>query len=240
MMRLLLPVFATVLLASSAFSLAATPSPDEEWSPDIDPAEFVEVIDNHYLPLVPGTTFHYEGEVEGEALTSTYEVTTETREVMGVTCVVVRDTVSVEGEVVEDTYDWFAQDKEGNVWYFGEVSQDIEDGEVVSTEGSWEAGVDGAMPGILVPGDPKVGDVFWQEYAVGIAEDKGEVIETGASLELPFGTFDDVLVIKEWNPLEPEVIEHKYYAPGVGMILSEAIQGEDERVELVGIDEPGS
>jgi hypothetical protein len=230
-----LPALTSLFLAFTFLAPSSTPSP---WQPEIEPSDFVSTIDNRYFLLVPGTVYHYEGTLEGESLSSTYEVTTETRVVMGVPCVVVRDTVSVDGEVVEDTYDWFAQDADGNVWYFGEASQDLENGEVVSTEGSWEAGIDGALPGIIMPAEPRVGDIYTQEVAPGIAEDMGEVIETGTTLELSLGTFDDVLVMKEWNPLDAEVIEHKSYAPGVGMILAEAIQGEDERLELVAIDEP--
>ena len=235
MFRWTLPALTSLFLALTFLSPTGTPS---SWQPEIDPADFVSTIDNQYFPLVPGTVFHYEGTLEGESLSSTYEVTTETRVVMGVTCVVVRDTVSVDGEVVEDTYDWFAQDTDGNVWYFGEASQDLEIGEVVSTEGSWEAGIDGALPGIIMPAEPRVGDTYTQEVAPGIAEDMGEVIEIGSTLELSLGSFDNVLVMKEWNPLDSDVIEHKSYAPGFGMVLAEAIQGEDERLELVAIDEP--
>ena len=235
MFRFALPSISAIVLALSLLTPAATPSSDSVWQPTIDPADFVATIDNQYFPLTPGTIYTYEGTSDGETQTSTFEVTTETREVMGVLCTVVRDTVSVDGEVAEDTYDWFAQDNEGNVWYFGEASSDYEDGVLTSTDGSWEAGIDGAYPGIVMPADPQVGAVYFQEFYVGVAEDKAEILEVGATLDLPYGSFEDVLVTKEWNPLSPEVIEHKYYAPGVGLIMEEAVQGEDERMELVSI-----
>ena len=130
-----------------------------------------------------------------------------------------RDTVTVDGEVVEDTRDWYAQDRDGNVWYFGEETAEYEDGKVVSTEGSWEAGVDGALPGIVMHAAPEVGDAYRQEFYEGEAEDLAEVVRDGESATVPAGTFDDVVVIKEWNPLEPESIEEKSFAQGVGMVL---------------------
>jgi hypothetical protein len=153
--------------------------------------------------------------------------------VFGVSAVVVRDTVSVDGEVVEDTYDWFAQDRDGNVWYLGEASQDFEDGQPTSTAGSWEAGVDGALPGIVMPAAPAVGDAYRQEYYAGEAEDMAEVIDTGATASVPSGEFDAVVVTEDWNPLEPEVIEHKYYAEGVGLVLEETVAGAEGRSELI-------
>jgi hypothetical protein len=141
--------------------------------------------------------------------------------------------VSVEGSVVEDTFDWFAQDADGNVWYMGEDTKEYEDGEVVSTEGSWEAGVDGALPGIIMEADPQVGDAYRQEYYPGQAEDLAEVVRTGQSETVPAGAYDDLVVIKEWNPLEPDAIEEKYYSQGVGTVLENKIRGGTERVELV-------
>ena len=157
---------------------------------------------------------------------------------MGISATVVRDTVEEDGEVVEDTYDWFAQDDEGNVWYLGEDSKEYEDGEVVSTEGSWEAGVDGALPGIVMLAEPAVGDAYRQEYLEGEAEDLGEVHELGARETVPAGTFGDLVVIREWNPLEPDVVEDKYHAPGIGVVLEVTVEGGDERVELVEFQAP--
>jgi len=150
-----------------------------------------------------------------------------------VSTVVVRDRVSVDGEVVEDTLDWFVQDVDGNVWYLGEDVKDYEGGELVSTGGSWEAGIDGAQPGIVMLASPTVGDAYRQERYPGEAEDMGEVLRVDGSNTVAAGTFDDVLVTRDWNPLEPDVIEEKSYAPGVGLIGERKVAGGDEEVELV-------
>ncbi len=163
----------------------------------------------------------------------TVVVTGERRTVMGVSTTVVRDTVTVGGELVEDTYDWYAQDRAGNVWYFGEAVKNFDRGRFESTDGSFESGVDGALPGIVMLAAPMAGDAYRQEYFVGEAEDLGEVLRTGARSTVPFGAFDDVLVTRDWNPLEPEIIEEKYYAPGVGMIFETKVAGEVGTSELV-------
>lgn len=209
------------------------PGDGGDYAPDIDPADFVETIDNPYLPLLPGARWVYEGEEDGETERIEVVVTDERREVMGISAVVVRDTVSEDGELVEDTFDWFAQDVDGNVWYLGEESREYEDGELVGTEGSWEAGVDGALPGIVMLADPTVGTAYRQEYYEGEAEDLGEVHRTGVSETLPAGVYDEIVVIREWNPLEPDVVEDKYHAPGVGVVLELKVEGGDGRVELV-------
>jgi hypothetical protein len=201
----------------------------------IDPANFVTGIDNTYFPLTPGTTMIFEGTSDGAPIRVETTVTNETKAILGVECVVVRDAGYEDGDLTEDTFDWYAQDKDGNVWYFGEYSQEIEDGKVVGTHGSWEAGVDGAIPGIIMWADPQPGEPYSQELAPGIAEDMAQVVRTGESVTVPYGTFDDVLVIKEWNPLDLGVVEEKSYAAGVGPILEEAIEGEDERLELIQI-----
>ena len=152
---------------------------------------------------------------------------------MGIAATVVRDSVYVEDELVEDTFDWFAQDRDGNVWYLGEDSREIEGGEVVSTEGSWEAGVDGALPGIVMPAEPGVGDAYRQEYDVGEAEDMFEVVAVGGAVEVPVGSFEEVVMTRDWTPLEPEVIEEKQYAPGVGKLREEKTAGGDDLSELV-------
>ena len=216
---------------------------DGAYNPAIDPADFTSSteIDNQYFPLVPGTIFIYEGEDdEGVIEKIIVEVTGQTKLVMGVACVVVRDTVSEvedgEEEVVEDTYDWFAQDNDGNVWYFGEDSWEYEDGEVASNEGSWEAGVDGALPGIIMHADPQVGVPYQQEYYEGEAEDMAEVISLNETVTVPFGTFENCLQTKEWTPLEPGIVEHKFYAPGIGFIKEIKVEGEEGYAELTDIE----
>jgi hypothetical protein len=236
-------VVALVLLVAGALIYAIAREDAEEvstaaYAPQIDPAEFTTEIDNPYLPFRPGTRWVYEGTGdEGEAERIVVEVTSETRQVMGVECVVVRDTVTVDGELAEDTFDWYAQDADGNVWYFGEETSEYEDGEVVSTEGAWEAGVDGAQPGIVMEADPQPGDVYRQEYYEGEAEDMGEVLRLGEQVDVAFGSFDDVLVTRDWTPLEPDVAENKYYAQDIGMILEEKVEGGSGRAELVELTE---
>lgn len=203
------------------------------YEPDLDPARFVERIDNPYLPYLPGSRWVYEGESEGEAIHIEVAVTDQDKQVMGIDATVVRETESVDGELVEDTFDWYAQDADGNVWYLGEETREYENGEVVSTEGAWEGGVDGALPGIIMLADPQPGEAYRQEWYPCEALDLAEVARVGESVTVAAGAFDDVVVITEWNPLEPEAVEEKSYAPGVGVVLEEQVEGGDERVELV-------
>ena len=205
---------------------------DTSYKPEINPENFVDVIDNQYMPLSVGRTLVYEGETEDGFEHVEVYVSGEKKEVMGVKCTVVRDRVWIDGELEEDTFDWFAQDKYGDVWYFGEDSKEIEDGEVLSTEGSWEAGVDGAQPGIVMKAEPKPGDSYRQEYYSGEAEDMAEVIGLEKTVNIGYGTYADVLKIKEWTPLEPGVSENKYYAAGIGVILEEVVEGGEGRIEL--------
>ena len=209
------------------------PGDGGQYEPDIDPASFVDGIDNPYLPFVPGSRWVYEGLEDGEEIRIEVEVTDQRRQVMGISAVVVREVEYEDGELIEDTFDWYAQDSEGNVWYLGEDTKEIEDGEVVSTEGAWEAGVDGALPGIIMLDEPAVGDAYRQEYYEDEAEDLGEVFELGQTQTVAAGSYEDVVIIREWNPLEPDVIEDKYYAPGVGLLLELTVEGEDARVELI-------
>jgi hypothetical protein len=202
----------------------------------IDPDGFVSQIDNKYFPLDPGTTFIYEGTSEGVPIREEVEVTHQTKEILGVTCTVVHARAYEDDVQVEDTFDWYAQDEDGNVWYFGEDTRELdEDGNVISTEGSWEAGVNGAEPGIIMLADPKKGTKYQQELAEGIAEDMAQVIGFEESLCVPYGCFNNVLATKEWTPLERGVVENKYYAESVGFISSVMVKGGEEQLELVEI-----
>src|ERR671911_2185763 len=186
----------------------------KSYTPHIDPADFTTTIDNEYFPMKPGTTFLYEGKGERDEM----RVTHHTKKVMGVECVVVDDRAWEDGKLIEKTYDWFAQDNKGTVWYFGEDTKEYENGKVLSTKGSWEAGVDGAKPGIIMQADPKVGQSYHQEYYPGEAMDMAKVLSFNASVKVQYGSFDHVLETKEWTPLEPSYDEHKYYARGVGQV----------------------
>ena len=202
---------------------------------DLDPAEFTTDITNPYMPLEVGDTWAYEGTDEEGAL-ERIEVTVldETFETaLGITTRVVRDTVTVDGEVVEDTWDWYAQDQDGNVWYFGEETAEYENGEVVTTEGSWEAGVDGAEPGVVMPADPRPGLSYRQEYLAGEAEDQAVVLSADEQAEVTLGHYDDVVLTRDTNALEPDVTELKFYARGMGQILVLETSGGAAREDLV-------
>ena len=187
---------------------------------------------NPYLPFLPGSRWVYEGTSSDGQERIEVTVLDERRSVMGIDAVVVRDTVSMDGEVIEDTYDWYTQDAEGNVWYLGEETAEYEDGQVVSTEGSWEAGVDGALPGVVMWAQPVPGQAYRQEFYRDQAEDLAEVLTVGQRATVAGSTYDDVVVIREWTPLEPDVVEEKSYAPGVGPVLEEQTAGGDDRVVL--------
>jgi hypothetical protein len=208
---------------------------DKTYNPVINPADFVSVIDNQYFPLTPGTTFYYEAETPDGLETDEVYVTHNTPLVDGVTCIEVLDTVKLEGVLTELTRDWYAQDKWDNVWYFGEDSTQYENGIPVGNEGSWTAGVAGALPGIIMEGDPQPGDRYRQEYAAGVAEDMGKVMRLNAKASVPYGDFPKCLETKEWSPLEPGAEEQKFYAPGVGNVLVLEHQGKVVRQELVDI-----
>lgn len=205
------------------------------YSPSINPANFVATIDNRYLPFAPGTAFHFKG-VRGKTPQTDDEVVTHrTKQILGVTSTVVRDTVSEHGRPIERTYDWYAQDKQGNVWYMGEDSLELKHGRFVTASDSWESGVDGAQPGIIMPGDPRPGDAYRQEYyPPGQALDQARVLRAGASATVPYGAFDGVLVTSERSPLEPQT-EQKYYAPGVGEIKEQVVKGHHEQFALVSV-----
>ncbi len=206
-----------------------------DYNPIIDPANFVATIDNPYLTLTPGKVWVYEGTNEdGETERVEVEVTQDTKTVMGVATTVVRDRVWEDGELVEDTLDWYVQDREGNVWYFGEDSKDIEDGTVVSTAGSWEAGVDGAKPGIVMKANAQVGDAYRQEFLKGEAEDMGEILSITESVSIGLGNYDSCLKTKDWTPLEPDVVENKFYCKELGnVVLEKKVAGESGQIELI-------
>lgn len=229
---------------------------DQAYRPVIEPNDFVNfgaivagdetLTPNPFQPLVPGTVWEYMAfDAQGAAIeTSRVEVLNQTILIEDVNCIVVRDQVwelDEENEIlVEDTLDFFAQDREGNVWYFGEDSQSFEDGRLVSLEGSWRAGENGALPGIVMLADPQPGDVYRQEFLIGEAEDVARVVTRGESeITVVFGTFtQDVLRTREWSPLEPDLFEIKFYAPDTGLIL-ENNPNEGERVELIDMTVPG-
>ncbi len=241
--RRLAPVLAAVVVLSGGCAAApGTVDPAgvdglEIPTPTPDPDDFVDRIDNPYLPLEPGNEWVYESTGE-DPETITVTVTDETREVAGVTTTVVRDVVTdADGEVVEETSDWFAQDRDGNVWYFGEDTTEYDERGRPDTAGSWEAGVDGAQAGLVMPDTPRVGDGYRQEFYPGEAEDQAQVVSLTESLELDVGDFDGLLVTEDTTPLEPGLVEQKYYARGTGLVYEETLSGDGDPVELVSFTE---
>lgn len=212
--------------------------PQDNSIPGIDPADFSAEVDHPFFPLVQGTTFVYEGDSDGGTERVEFEVTYFTRVIGGVTCVEVHDRAWLEGQLIEDTLDWFAQHTNGDVWYFGEDTKEIENGEIVGTEGSWTAGVDDALPGIVMKANPEVGETYQQEFYEGEAEDMAEVLAIDATASVAYGDFTNCLQTREWTPLQPGVAEHKFYAAGVGLVLETVVEGGEGRIELVEIREP--
>jgi hypothetical protein len=225
---------------SAAAGTTTQGTTQQAYAPHINPSGFTTKIDNEYFPLKPGTTFVYQGNSGGKAERDVMTVTHSTKKVMGVKCVVVNDRAWEGGKLTEKTFDYYAQDKKGNVWYFGENSKAYKDGKVVSTRGSWEAGRAGAKPGIIMQAHPEVGQTYRQEYYKGVAEDMAKVIDIKGSAKVPFGSFGhSSLVSKEWSPLEPGVVEHKYYAAGVGDIKEVTVKGPSETLGLVNVRHTG-
>lgn len=205
----------------------------------LDPADFVAVIDNEYFPMAPGTRWVYrESDPKGNAQTVEVTVTTRTKDIVGISATVLHDKVSEDGELVENTFDWYAQDLCGNLWYLGEKTKEYENGEVVTTAGSWEHGVDGAQAGLIVPGDPQVGQSYRQEFYAGEAEDQGEILSLTEQAQVSAGHFTDVLLTRDFTPLHKRILEYKLYAPGVGPVLVLGISGGSDREELLSF-EPG-
>jgi hypothetical protein len=212
---------------------AAGPDAGGGYNPSIVPSDFSTTIDNPYLPMPVGSVQHLK-DTDGNAIEIT--VTASTTTVMGVTCVVVHDTsTSSAGTLLEDTYDWFAQDKTGNVWYFGEDTKFYTNG-VASTAGSWTGGVDCAKPGIVMEANPKVGDSYRQEFHAGDAEDQSDVLGLDETVTVTYGTFTHCLKTRDYSRLEPGADENKYYCAGLGNILTLDLPvSTGKREELVSV-----
>ncbi len=214
---------------------SATALPTGSDPVELDPADFTTDITHEYWPMRPGTRWTYrEVDEEGHVVAVMVTVSTRTRQIAnGVTARVVRDTVTEDGALVEDTFDWYAQDDTGTIWYLGEDTAEFEGGKVASREGSFEAGVDGALPGILLPADPADGLAYRQEYYAGEAEDNAEILSTTEMADVPAGHFEDVVLTKDTITIKPDALEYKLYAPGIGPILVLGVSGGGGREELV-------
>ena len=206
----------------------------QDYAVTIAPEDFSHPLANDYYPLEPGVTTVFEGGGEHVEVT----VTADTKVIMGVTTHVITDKVTVDGELKEDTVDWYAADNVGNVWYFGEKTAEYENGQVTSTEGSWEAGVDGALPGIIMLADPRVGDTYRQEFYAGQAEDVAKVYAVDESVTVPKSAYDRVVVTEDWSLLTPDVHERKWYAPGIGVVFEETVKGGSGTLSLIDVVGP--
>ena len=236
-----LPVVAlAALLVTGCASSGAEPAADRTALPqgsepvELDPDDFTVDITNPWWPMEAGDRWVYE-ESDGKGGVARVEVTVLDRTktvAAGVKSRIVHDRVTEDGELVEDTYDWYAQDADGNVWYLGEQTAEYENGRVETTEGSWEAGVDGAQAGILLPADPQVGAGYRQEYLAGEAEDAGFVLSTDEQVQVPTGLYEGTLMTRDTTALEPDLVELKFYAPGVGPVMELPISGESGRTVL--------
>ena len=227
--------------ASADSGSSATELPRGDTRVDLDPDRFTADVDHPYFPLRPGTRWTYrEVNEEGTTVDVVVIATSVTRRIAnGIDARVVRDTVREDGQIVEDTFDWYAQDDDGNVWYLGEDTAEFEDGEIASREGSFEAGVDGAQPGIIMPAEPEAGQRYRQEFLEGEAEDEGAVLGTDELVEAPIGQYDHAVLTRDTNRLEPDVSEYKLYARDVGLVLTLDVSGGTGREALVSMDEVG-
>jgi hypothetical protein len=194
------------------------------------------VVDNQWFPLVPGMTWAYRGVKDGQPSREIMVATSQTKTIQGVPCTVVSDKLYLSGALEERTLDYYAQDKDGNVWYFGEDTAELKpDGSVKSTEGTWLSGRDGAEAGIFMPADPQVGQSFRQEYYKGQAEDHFRILSLSEQVKTPGATSDQAMLTMEWTPLEPNVVDHKYYVQGIGTVLEQTAKGPLERNTLVSV-----
>ncbi len=203
------------------------------YNPIINPGDFVATVNNPYFNLTPGTTYSYQTITSDGTEKIEVTVTDEKRIVLGVTTTVIRDQVWMNDVVVEDTRDYYAQDSSGTVWYFGEAVDNYENGRLQDHAGSWEAGVDGAKPGIIMAAAPKVGDSYRQEYYRGQAEDMADVVAVGKSITVPFGTYENCLQTYDWSQIETTLKEYKYYCPKLGFLALETSTDGTEKTELV-------
>lgn len=201
------------------------------------PGGYTANVDNPWYPLRAGTVMRYRGEKDGRRTTNVVTVTGATQVIAGVPCAVVRDRVYADGKLNEDTTDWFSQDAGGTVWYFGERTRELDrKGRTISTEGTWQAGVKGARPGVIMPAHPRVGDSFAQEHFAGHAEDHFKIVTLDTSISVPYRSFrGHVMLTREWTPLEPGVIDHKYYVRGIGEVEEITAKGPREFGRLVSI-----
>lgn len=208
------------------------------YDPDLEEDDFLVGVSHPYLPFLSGGVWVYQQQTSDGLEEITITVESGTKEIDDIECIIVHDVVTLDGVLIEDTLDWYAQHEDGTVWYMGEIARNYEDGELVDLDGSWLAGEEGAQPGIVMLAQPLAGQTYRQELLLTEAEDAAKVLATDVEVTIGLGTFTNCLVTEDFTPLEPGHIEHKYYAPGVGLVL-ETKPGSSERLELVSFT-PGS
>ena len=219
---MILGILATLALGAGATNAAAPPAK----------GGFVSLITNPYMPLTPGSRWVYTGVKDGQSQRDVVTVTHGTKRILGIEATVVTDVATHGSTVLERTTDWFAQDVHGNVWYLGEQTAAYENGQV-DRSGSWQAGVDGARPGIVMTAHPQVGDTHRQEFLKGEAEDQYWLVDLAQRVRTPFVTTSHAVLTLEWTRLEPDVIDRKYYVRGIGLVAELSAQGPRETARLV-------
>ncbi|PYT38010.1 MAG: hypothetical protein DMF52_00800 [Acidobacteria bacterium] len=227
----------TAVLAVGAWVPNARAS-GSAYEPVLDPANFVAVIDNPYFPLPIGRTLVYEGIKDGQSQVDTVTVTDQTKVIEGITARMVSDVSTHDGTLLEKTFDWYAQDKQGNVWYLGEDTTAYLASGKTDTSGSWQAGVHDAEPGIIMEANPQIPDAYRQEFLVGEAEDTAWVVERGGTVTVPYGKLRNTLTTLEATRIEPGLYDQKNYAPGIGIVLEQSLTGPTEIAKLVSVIGP--
>jgi hypothetical protein len=237
-----LAAFAIAAIAGSALAIwspwasgAATSACGTTYAPRLDPANFVGVIDNPYFPLPVGRTLVYQGIKDGQSQTDTVTVTNQKKVILGIPTTVVHDRATHDRTVLEDTLDYYAQDKQGTVWYLGEDTTAFLANGKTDTSGSFQAGVNGAQPGIVMEANPQIPDSYRQECFAGQAEDTAWVVATTGSVRVPYGNVRNVLTTLEATQIEPGTYDQKVYGPGIGIVREQALTGPSEFAELVSV-----
>ena len=240
MFRKLLAGFigAAIAVAIAAVSGSTAGATQPANAPVFDPNNFVAVVDNTYFPLPVGRTLVYSGIKDGQTQRDVVTVTNQTKVILGVSATVVSDIADHNGTVLERTSDWYAQDKQGNVWYLGEDTVHFLANGKGDTTGSWQSGVNGAVPGIIMEANPQIPDAYRQELLAGQAEDTAWIVNRGGTVSVPYGKVKNVLTTLEATRLEPGAYDQKVYGPGIGIILEQSLTGDPETARLESVTGP--
>lgn len=230
-------LFAAFLLTFACCKKETARVIDSSYNPDVSPSKFTNstTITNPYYPAIVGKKYIYEGQTPDGLERVEEQRLTNTKLIMGITCIIVNFKAYLNGVLIEEAWDWYAQDNAGNLWYFGEAVDNYNtNGTLKDHAGSWEAGVDGAKPGLIMPANPQVGFKYREEYYFNHAEDEAEITGIGLTVNIPYGTFNNCIKTRNWTALEPQANENKFYAPGVGLVKEENIT-ENFEIKLIAI-----